>query len=183
MQETNDSTHAIHIDLTGDLIEGTSKADGEMLKADNTLLKEQVSDLQSKLAELITTVASLQTNVASQEQKLSEASDKIASLSDEMSSSKLAQEALQGTINEKFASVDGSLSSLASKTGLFILRADSSSAWKAYGVDGITIDIDYSDLKLDYVPKIFTSLSGDSYHWATTGATSIYNPSKTGPEG
>jgi hypothetical protein len=29
-------------------------------------------------------------------------------------------------------------------------------------------------------PRYFTSLGGDSYHWWTTGATSIYSPTATG---
>jgi hypothetical protein len=40
--------------------------------------------------------------------------------------------------------------------------------------------VDTSVGKFTTTPKYFTSLGGNSSHWATTGVTSIYTPSPTG---
>jgi hypothetical protein len=56
-----------------------------------------------------------------------------------------------------------------------------SSNWQPYsGNTGIYLDVNTSSGKFTTTPKYFTSISGDSSHWATTGVTSIYTPSPTG---
>ena len=56
-----------------------------------------------------------------------------------------------------------------------------STNWQPYpGNTGIYLDVDTSAGKFTTTPKYFTSLGGNSSHWATTGATSIYTPSSTG---
>jgi len=56
-----------------------------------------------------------------------------------------------------------------------------STNWQPYpGNTGIYLDVDTSAGKFTTTPKYFTSLGGDSSHWATTGVTSIYTPSPTG---
>jgi phage baseplate assembly protein gpV len=56
-----------------------------------------------------------------------------------------------------------------------------STNWQPYeGTTGIYLDVDTSAGKFTTTPKYFTSLGGNSSHWTTTGATSIYTPSPTG---
>ena len=56
-----------------------------------------------------------------------------------------------------------------------------STNWQPYpGNTGIFLDVDTSAGKFATTPKYFTSLGGNSSHWATTGVTSIYTPSPTG---
>jgi hypothetical protein len=57
-----------------------------------------------------------------------------------------------------------------------------STNWQTYtgSTPGIYLDVDTSAGKFTTTPKYFTSLGGDSSHWATTGVTSIYTPSPTG---
>ncbi len=45
---------------------------------------------------------------------------------------------------------------------------------------GIYVDVDISVLNLKNTPLAFTTLTGRSTHWATTGATSVYNMTKDG---
>jgi hypothetical protein len=40
--------------------------------------------------------------------------------------------------------------------------------------------VDTSAGKFTSAPKYFASIGGNSSHWGTTGATSIYTPSSTG---
>lgn len=69
------------------------------------------------------------------------------------------------------------------------------SAWQAYTSDGIYVDVALSTecralaIRRDVLrpndtttlsPYIFTSLGGDTQHWLTRGATSIYSPTSTG---
>jgi len=51
--------------------------------------------------------------------------------------------------------------------------------WKTYH-SYIMTDIDTSSCGFVETPKYFTSISGDSNHWTTTGATSIYSETPTG---
>jgi hypothetical protein len=44
----------------------------------------------------------------------------------------------------------------------------------------VYLDVDTSASGFTVTPKYFTSLGGDSSHWATTGVTSIYDATKTG---
>ncbi|MFP5247262.1 MAG: hypothetical protein ACLGH0_11260 [Thermoanaerobaculia bacterium] len=54
-------------------------------------------------------------------------------------------------------------------------------AWQAYGGgNGIFLDVNTSAAGFSGTPLYFTSIGGNSSHWATTGATSIYLPSATG---
>ena len=56
-----------------------------------------------------------------------------------------------------------------------------STNWQPYsGNTGVYLDVDTSAGKFTTTPKYFTSLGGNSSHWATTGVTSIYTPSPTG---
>jgi phage baseplate assembly protein gpV len=56
-----------------------------------------------------------------------------------------------------------------------------STNWQPYpGNTGIYLDVDTGAGKFTSTPKYFTSLGGNSSHWATTGVTSIYTPSPTG---
>lgn len=50
-------------------------------------------------------------------------------------------------------------------------------AWQQYPNGcGVFVDIDTSTGNFSSAPIYLTSLGGDGTHWATTGATSIYNP-------
>jgi len=51
--------------------------------------------------------------------------------------------------------------------------------WQAYN-GYIMTDIDTSSCGFSQTPKYFTSISGNSNHWSTTGATSIYAETPTG---
>jgi hypothetical protein len=42
------------------------------------------------------------------------------------------------------------------------------------------MDVDTTACKFTGAPRYFTSLSGDSHHWSTTGATSIYSETANG---
>jgi hypothetical protein len=56
-----------------------------------------------------------------------------------------------------------------------------STNWQPYpGNTGIYLDVDTSAGKFTTTPKYFTSLGGESSHWATTGVTSVYTPSPAG---
>jgi len=52
--------------------------------------------------------------------------------------------------------------------------------WKVYGTKGLYVDVDTSKYNFSDNVIYFTSLSGTSALWRTTGATSIYNPTKDG---
>ena len=53
-------------------------------------------------------------------------------------------------------------------------------SWQPYGSNsGVYVDIDTSGCGFSSTPRYFTSIGGRSGHWATTGATSIYNPTPT----
>lgn len=54
-------------------------------------------------------------------------------------------------------------------------------AWQQYlNGGGIFVDIDTTAAQLTGTPVYVTSIGGNSSHWATTGATSIYLPTATG---
>lgn len=61
-------------------------------------------------------------------------------------------------------------------------------AWQPYFVpgnvttagEGIFVDVDTTSAGFTTTPIYITSLGGTGYHWGTTGATSIYNPTPTG---
>lgn len=53
--------------------------------------------------------------------------------------------------------------------------------WVTYESDkGVYVNVDTSKGAFTATPYYFASLHGESAHWATTGATSIYLPTKTG---
>ena len=52
--------------------------------------------------------------------------------------------------------------------------------WKPYSGTGVYVDVDTSASGFTVTPEYFTSIGGESSHWATTGVTSIYNATKTG---
>ena len=52
-------------------------------------------------------------------------------------------------------------------------------AWQPY-TEGIFVDVDTSSAQFASTPIYITSLGGNGGHWATTGATSIYLPTRTG---
>jgi hypothetical protein len=55
--------------------------------------------------------------------------------------------------------------------------------WQVYLANsiynGIYLDVDTSAAHFTGTPVYVTSIGGNSSHWSTTGATSIYNPSAT----
>jgi hypothetical protein len=56
-----------------------------------------------------------------------------------------------------------------------------STNWQPYsGNSGVYLDVDTKAGNFTTTPKYFTSIGGNSSHWATTGVTSIYSPSPTG---
>jgi hypothetical protein len=54
------------------------------------------------------------------------------------------------------------------------------SDWVNYGTTGIYVDVSTTKGAFTTTPYYFASLHGDSWHWNTTGGTSIYSPTKTG---
>jgi len=52
--------------------------------------------------------------------------------------------------------------------------------WVQYGSNGLYVDVDTSSAGFDKTPIYITSLGGNSLHWQTTGATSIYSPTPKG---
>jgi len=53
--------------------------------------------------------------------------------------------------------------------------------WQQYpNGEGIFLDVDTSSFGFKNTPIYITSLGGDSGHWVTTGATSIYAPTPQG---
>lgn len=52
--------------------------------------------------------------------------------------------------------------------------------WQAYGTETIYLDVDTSAAGFTSTPLYITSLGGDHSHWEVVGATSIYDPTKTG---
>lgn len=55
--------------------------------------------------------------------------------------------------------------------------------WRVYAPApdrGIVVDVNTSSGHFSTPPVYITSLGGDSSHWATTGATSVYVPTATG---
>ncbi len=55
-----------------------------------------------------------------------------------------------------------------------------STAWQVYSPTGIFLDVNTTAGKLTGTPVYVTSIGGNSSHWATTGATSIYSATATG---
>ncbi len=55
----------------------------------------------------------------------------------------------------------------------------SNTNWIQYDANGIYVDIDTSGAGFSKAPYYFTSIGGNSTHWATQGATSIYSPTAT----
>lgn len=57
-----------------------------------------------------------------------------------------------------------------------------STAWQPYlgGTGGIFVDVNTSGAQLTGTPVYVTSIGGNSHHWATTGATSVYLATATG---
>lgn len=55
-----------------------------------------------------------------------------------------------------------------------------STAWQAYGTAGIYVDVNTVSGRFSGTPEYFTSIGGNSCHWATTGASSVYLPTATG---
>lgn len=57
-----------------------------------------------------------------------------------------------------------------------------STNWQPYqgGTTGIFVDVNTSAASFKTTPVYTTSIAGNSSHWATTGASSVYNASPTG---
>lgn len=55
-----------------------------------------------------------------------------------------------------------------------------STNWQVYSPTGIMVNVDTTSGKFSSVPVYITSIGGNSSHWATTGATSVYLPTTTG---
>ena len=59
--------------------------------------------------------------------------------------------------------------------------APGSTNWKPYGNNiGVYVDVDTTADGFASTPMYFTCLRGKNSHWRTTGATSIYNATRTG---
>jgi hypothetical protein len=52
--------------------------------------------------------------------------------------------------------------------------------WVVYSPTGIMVDVNTSAGHFTGTPEYFTSIGGNSSHWNTTGATSIYLATPTG---
>jgi hypothetical protein len=53
--------------------------------------------------------------------------------------------------------------------------------WQPYnGTHGIFVDVNTSSAQFPATPVYVTSLSGNSSHWSTTGASSVYFPTLNG---
>ena len=52
--------------------------------------------------------------------------------------------------------------------------------WVQYSDIGIYVDVDTNAGRFTGTPVYLTSIGGDSHHWSTAGATSIYTPTATG---
>ena len=56
-----------------------------------------------------------------------------------------------------------------------------STAWQQYtSGNGVYLDVSTSSAGFTTTPIYLTSIGGNTSHWATTGATSIYFPTATG---
>ena len=54
-------------------------------------------------------------------------------------------------------------------------------AWQQYfDGEGVFVDVDTSSAGFKTTPIYITSIGGETSHWGTTGATSIYFPTPTG---
>lgn len=52
--------------------------------------------------------------------------------------------------------------------------------WQVYNADGIYIDVDTTAAQFTKTPVYVTSIGGDSGHYATTGASSVYSATEKG---
>lgn len=52
--------------------------------------------------------------------------------------------------------------------------------WQVYSPSGIYLDVDTSSGRFTGTPAYLTSIGGTGNHWATIGATSIYQATATG---
>lgn len=52
--------------------------------------------------------------------------------------------------------------------------------WQVYTATGIYLDVNTTSGKFSSTPVYLTSIGGISSHWATIGATSVYQPTPTG---
>jgi hypothetical protein len=55
-----------------------------------------------------------------------------------------------------------------------------STNWIVYSPTGIYVDVNTSSAAFSTTPIYVTSIGGNSSHWATVGATSIYSATPTG---
>lgn len=56
-----------------------------------------------------------------------------------------------------------------------------STAWQQYqGGVGVFVDVDTSAGKFSAIPAYITSIGGNTSHWGTTGASSVYLATATG---
>lgn len=46
--------------------------------------------------------------------------------------------------------------------------------WQPYGTNGVYVDVDTSAGRFSSTPVYITSIDGNSHHWETTGASSVY---------
>jgi hypothetical protein len=52
--------------------------------------------------------------------------------------------------------------------------------WQVYNADGIYVDVDTTAAQFTKTPVYVTSIGGDSEHWKTTGASSVYSATEKG---
>ena len=55
-----------------------------------------------------------------------------------------------------------------------------STAWQVYNASGVYVDVNTSAALFGSTPLYFTSIGGNTSHWSTIGATSVYFPTPTG---
>jgi hypothetical protein len=59
-------------------------------------------------------------------------------------------------------------------------RTPPGQGWQNFQTDaGVFIDVDTTAHRFGSTPVYVTALHGDSTHWATTGGSSVYSPTRT----
>jgi len=66
------------------------------------------------------------------------------------------------------------------KTAKIATGATRPNEWQQYSPGGIRVDVDTSAARFTKTPTYITAIHGSSHHWATVGASSVYNASPTG---
>lgn len=168
------------LDLTGKIINPLTKEEAEQLKADNANLKGTVLELTASLE-------SLKEELNLLKEKVQPLPEKVANLEFEQNGMKeaiMGEEKVQNDKMEemynKLTTLDGQVAKNTEDLKVKILKTGSAENWVYWDVNSVYIDVDFSDLGLDYTPTIFTSVSGDSEHHHLTGSNSLYSRTNKG---